>query len=251
MVMSPRRIGFALGLAMLMAGSARQAALAGAFEVAPTTIELSAKTRTALVRITNRGDHAVTIQVRPYDWRQSGGKDTLTPSMALMASPATARLLPGGRQVVRLSERGPASETTERAHRLLIRELTSKDAVAAGQVRVLLQFSLPVFAPSQAPGAATLLWDARVAGDQLILTAANASPRHAKLANLAVVGAAAARADVIPIAYVLPGASRSWRLPAGRLEPGADLTLKAEDGLTGRALTWSLQVRRNDDDRAH
>ena len=249
--MAVRRIAFALVLATLMAGSARQAALAGAFEVAPTTIELSPKTRTALVWITNRGDQAVTIQARPYDWRQSGGKDTLTLSTALVASPATARLPPGGRQVVRLSERGPGSGTAEQAHRLLIRELTSTDAVAAGQVRVLLQFSLPVFAPSQAPGAARLSWDARVAGDKLILTAANTSPRHAKLANLAVVGAAAARAEVVPIAYVLPGASRSWRLPAGRLEPGADLTLKAEDGLTGRALTWSLQVRRNDDDRAN
>ena len=248
--MSPRRIAFALVLAMLMAGSARQLAVAGAFEVAPTTIELSPKTRAALVRITNRGDQAVTIQVRPYDWRQSDGKDTLTPSIALIASPATARLLPGGRQVVRLSERGPGSETTERAHRLLIREQTSTDAVAAGQVRVLLQFSLPVFAPSQAPGAARLSWDARVAGDKLILTAANTSPRHAKLANLAVVGFPAARAEVIPIAYVLPGTSRSWRLPAGRLEPGADLTLKAEDGLTGRALTWSLKVRNDDDRRA-
>ena len=107
--MAVRRIAFALVLAMLMAASARQAAVAGAFEVAPTTIELSAKTRTALVRITNRGDHAVTIQVRPYDWRQSGGQDILTPSLALVASPATARLPPGGRQVVRVSERGPGS----------------------------------------------------------------------------------------------------------------------------------------------
>ena len=45
--------------------------------------------------------------------------------------------------------------------------------------------------------------------------------------------------------------SAGGRLPAGRLEPGADLTLKAEDGLTGRALTWNLKVRRKDDDHAH
>ena len=244
----PRQVGLALVLAAMIAGNA-QAALAGAFEVAPTTIELSPRTRTAVVRITNRGDHAVTIQAQPFDWRQSGGKDMLTPSTALVVSPATARLGPGGRQVVRLSERGSSPEGPEQAHRLLVRELTSADAVAAGQVRVLLQFSLPVFRPSRIPGAAKLSWDARVSGDKLILTAANASPSHAKLANLAVIGDGGGRAEVVPIAYMLPGSSRSWRVPAGRLEPGGDLTLKAEDGVTGGALTWSLKVGRKDDGR--
>ncbi len=243
-----RQIGLALALAAAIVGSA-QAALAGAFEVAPTTIELSPRTRTAVVRITNRGDHAVTIQARPYDWRQAGGKDILTPSTALAVSPATARLPPGGRQVVRLVERESAAGAPEQAHRLLVRELTSADAVAAGQVRVLLQFSLPVFRPSRIPGAASLSWDARVSGDKLILTAANASPRHAKLANLAVVDAGGGRAEVVPIAYVLPGSSRSWRVPAGPFERGGDMTLQAEDGVTGRPMTWSLKVRPKDDGR--
>ena len=243
--MPPRPIGFALLLVVVIAGSDRHPALAGAFEVAPTTIELSPKARTALVRITNRGDQAVTIQVRPYDWRQSGGKDTLTPSTALLVSPATARLAPGGRQVVRLRELGPDSETAEQAHRLLVRELASADAVAAGQVRMLLQFSLPVFAPTAAPGAAGLSWDARLAGGQLILKAANLGPRHAKLVNLTIIGdGAAAKSEVAQMAYVLSGATRSWRLPVGALDLAANLVLRAEDGRTGRSLTWNVKVRR-------
>ena len=246
--MSPRRIGFGLFLAMAIAGSAGQAALAGAFEVAPTTIELAPKARTAVVQITNRGAQAVTIQVRPYDWRQSGGKDTLTPSTALVVSPATARLAPGGRQVVRLRERGRDLGTAELAHRLLIRELASADAAASGQVRVLLQFSLPVFVPTQTPGAGGLSWDARVAGGELILKAVNAGPRHAKLVNLALVNdGASGRSEVAPMVYVLAGASKSWRFSAGALDPAGDLMLRAEDGHTGRPLTWGLKLRRFDE----
>ena len=244
--MPPRRFGIALLLAAAIAGSTRHAALAGAFEVAPTTIELSPKARTALVRITNRGDHAVTIEVRPYDWRQSGDKDTLTPSTALLVSPATARLPPGGRQVVRLRELGPDSDIAEQAHRLLVRELASADAAAGGQVRVLLQFNLPVFAPTQAAGDAGLSWGARLAGGELILKAANAGPRHAKLVNLAVVGdGAASKSEVAPMAYVLAGASRSWRIPLGAIDPSAKLVLRAEDGRTGNSLTWSLKAQRS------
>ena len=242
--MFPCRIGFALLLAVVIAGSAGRAALAGAVEVAPTTIELSPRTGGALVRITNRGAQAVTIQVRPYDWRQVGGKDTLTPSTTLVVSPTTAQLPPGGRQVVRLRERGPAL-VGEQAHRLVISELASGDAVAAGQVRMLLQFSLPVFGPPEGTGAARLLWDARVADGRLVLTAANGGARHAKLVNLAILGeGAASNSKLAPMAYVLAGASRSWRLPVGALAPPANLMLTADDGLTGGPLTWNLKVRR-------
>lgn len=251
--MSPHWTTFALLLAVVIAGSARHTALAGAFEVAPTTIDLSPKTRTALVRITNRGAQAVTIQVRPYDWGQSGDRDTLTPSTALVVSPATARLPPGGRQVIRLRESGSASKAGEQAHRLLISELASGDAAAAGRVRVLLQFSLPVFGPAEEPpGTTGLSWNARATGGQLILTAANAGTRHAKLINLAVMGdGVAGRNEVAPMVYVLADTSRSWRLPFGTLAPAANLTLRAEDGLTGRSLAWSLRVRGLGESPAH
>jgi len=244
--MSPHRTAFALLLAAMIAGRLGSAtALAAAFEVAPTTIELSPGGGAALVRITNRGAQAVTIQVRTFDWRQSGDRDYLTPSTGLAASPTTAQLPPGGRRTIRLRERGPAS-TGEHAHRLLISELASGAVAAPGRVRMLLRFSLPVFRPAgETSGAARLVWDARIAGGQLIVTAANPGPRHAKLVNLAVVGdGAPTRNEVAPMVYVLANASRSWRLPAGAIVPTANLTLKAEDALTGRPLIWILQVHR-------
>ena len=243
--MSLPRIAFALVLAVAIVGSAGRAALAGAFEVAPTTVNLSAKARTAVVRITNRGAQAVTIRVRPYDWRQSGDKDALTPSTVLVASPLMARLAPGGRQVVRLRELGPALEPGEQAHRLLVSEVESGNAAGAGEVRMLLQFSLPVFGPARAPGSGRLSWDARVAGGQLILTAANAGSRHIKLVKLAVTSdGAPGQRQVAAMVYVLAGASRHWRVPLRGLSPAAGLMLRAEDGATGEPLAWRLKVRR-------
>src|SRR5262249_26514136 len=154
------------------------------FEVAPTTVELSARNRTAVLRITNRGPEPVTIQAQPYDWSQAAEGEALAPSAGLQVSPPMAQLAPGAVQIIRLPDRGPPGASAETAHRLIVSELPAPGAAEQGRVRVRLQFSLPVFGPPTAQGppptAAGLSWSAARAGGELILTAANAGPRRAK-----------------------------------------------------------------------
>jgi fimbrial chaperone protein len=207
-------------VAVLMATAAR----AGSLETAPTTIELSPG-RTGVFHVVNRADYPVTFQVEAFDWTQATGEDRLEPSATLQASPPMAELAPGEKQTVRLRARsGPAGG--EQAFRLLVSELSGPTQAQAQQVRVLLQFSMPVFAASAQPEPRALTWRAERRGADLILTAVNGGTRRAKLSRLTVT--AADQTLPVPggeLAYVLAGASRRWRMPAP--PPGAVLTVKA------------------------
>lgn len=171
-------------------------------DVAPTTLDLTAD-RPGLFYVTNHGTGAVTVQIQAMDWRQEDGRDVLSPSAALLASPPMIRIQPGARQSVRVLARGPAGG--ERAFRLLVSQLP--DAAQDGDgVHVLLQFSVPVFAGHDRHMAPDLKWSVRDG----ILIAANAANQTAKLEGLAVNGVPRAS-----LAYLLPGASRDFGAVTG------------------------------------
>src|ERR1700733_1954974 len=118
-------------------------ATAGSIEIAPTTIEIPASGN-AVVYVTNNGNTPVVAQIQPYDWQQSAQGESLTPSNALEVSPPMSRLVPGQRQIVRLAV-PPGSTGTEKSYRILVSELPDPQSPPAQGVRVLLQFSVPVF----------------------------------------------------------------------------------------------------------
>lgn len=251
--MSFRRVAATLLLAGWAAGGLGRA-LAGGFEVAPTTVQLSGRGRTALVRITNRGAEPVTLQVQPYDWSEGPQGEALAPSSTLQVSPPMARLAPGAIQTVRLRERGPPPGPSETAHRLLVSELPAPEAAARGEVRVLLQFSIPVFGPPAASAGAraapSLAWSASIAGGDLVLTCANPGLRHVKLDSITVAPAGASDpAPVTQLAYVLAGATRSWRVPLAAIGAASSLTVRADEGQAGKPLIWTVALQRLGDDR--
>lgn len=227
-------------LVVLLTALLATAARAGSLETAPTTIELSPQ-GAAVLHIANRAEYPVAFQVEAFDWTQGPGGERLEPSQVLQASPPMAELAPGQKQVVRLRAVGAAG--SERAFRLLVSELPSPQGPQAQQVRVLLQFSVPVFTATAAKGGPALAWRADRDGADLVLTAANTGTRRAKLSGLTVTaGGEAKKPPGGELAYVLAGATRSWRmhLPS---PPGEAVTVRAgAEDAPDRIMSMTLDV---------
>jgi fimbrial chaperone protein len=219
-------------------------AAAGSVEVAPTTIDLPPGSDTAVFYITNRGDHPIVAQIQGMDWRQTDKGDQLDPSGLLTISPPMARLAPGQQQIVRLAAKPDASTTDERAFRLLVSELPDPAARAGGGVRVLLQFSVPVFEAAAHPVQAHLGWQVARSADGFSLVARNTGARHVKLTELSVATADGRSVAIAANAfvYILPGASHRWTIPVRDPRTGEALHIIGRDANTGIAIDASSAV---------
>lgn len=203
---------FALIVSLLLVALARPAG-AAAIEVAPVVHELPAGRTAMAMTVTNRGDASVTMQLRAYTWQQRDGQDLLEPAPELVVAPAIFELAAGRSQVVRAVLRlpvGSAAAEVERSYRLLLDELPG--APLAGQVRMTLRISMPVFALPAKPEAAHIAWHVDPASQSLV--ASNSGGRRERIRELALIAADGHR---LPLAqgahpYVLAGAARHWSL---------------------------------------
>ncbi len=187
-------------------------------DVAPTTLELKPNVP-GLFFVANHGARAVTVQIEAMDWRQEQGRDVLAPSREFLTSPPMARIAPGVRQSVRVMARPGAGG--EHAYRLLVSELPDVGDAATG-VRVLLQFSVPVFVGHDPGVAPQLAWRLQGGG----LSATNRGPQTVKLEGLQV-GGTPWRDSLV---YLLPGVSRDFGAAAGPVR------VRAHDGRSGSDL---------------
>lgn len=220
-----------LALAALIASAA--AAGAASLEVVPTLLELPAKGGATQLRLVNHGDKAVEVQVEGFAWTQDRG-ETLSDSDAIVLSPPQAHLEPHATQIVRLLVTSAAQ--VERAFRVVATELPDPRERANG-ARVLLQFSVPLFAGDGAADSAHVVWTLRASGE---LLARNDGARRGKYTGLTLVAGDGTRRAVSPqsLVYVLSGAARSWAVPA--MSPGESLRLEGYDDIAGKRFSLAL-----------
>jgi fimbrial chaperone protein len=216
-------------LALLALSSQVQAAPATAMDVAPTLLQLKPGVA-GLFYVTNHGAQPVTVEIEPMDWRQnpdqdpSHPRDLLSPSADLFTSPPQVTIAPGARQSVRLL--ATPSAPGAHAYRLLVSELPDPKA-DSGHVKVLLQFSVPVFVTAADPArsAPALAWSAQHGESGTLLQVTNQGGMPVKLAAAALGGALIGEGPL----YVLPGARRSFLV-----SHPASLHVTAHDVLSGR-----------------
>ena len=184
-------------------------------DIAPTLVQLKPGAA-GLFYVTNHGAAPLTVEIQAMDWAQNGGRDVLSPSAAFFTSPPVVTIAPGVRQSVRLLASKPG------AYRLLVSELPDP-AADAGRVKVLLQFSVPVFAG--VAGNPALAFSARRDGEAVILSAVNHGLAPVKLSGPKLGGIILDRGPV----YLLPGTHRDFTVTGA-----ASLHLMAHDALSGR-----------------
>ncbi len=234
---------------------------AGAFAIDPVRISLSDARPSAVMRIENRSDATMTLQLQAMSWTQSDNHDRLTPSRDLLATPQVFRLKAGQVQVVRVALLRPADERRELSYRLLLDEVPPAPAADFRGLQMALRISMPIFvmprdAVAPALGARLIERDG-----QRLLALANRGHAHLQLNSFSLqrhlntlqpaaasagkgnvagdaAGTAAGTASIVADPdvlfthgknlYLLPGQQRELPLPAALpLSPDETLTLHA------------------------
>ena len=206
--------GFALACLLAAAFDASASGL----QIAPTSLTIATGGPAQGLWLTNTGDRELRAQVRAYHWSQSGGKDQLDPTQAIVASPPMLSIPPGGRQLVRVIRTGQDAQASgEQAFRLLVDELPLGGEDKQSGVQYVLRYSVPVFVGTS--GTPTLQWSGTFGNDGLALDVHNGGSAHAQISGLGLSSAGGAPVDLNAglLGYVLPGATMHWTLkvPAG------------------------------------
>jgi fimbrial chaperone protein len=234
-----------LALAAALAASflTAEPAPAGSLEVAPVKITLPAKGGPAVLYVANRGKEPIFVQLEGFAWRQKDGGDVLEEARDLAISPPMAKLAPGARQTVRLLVAPDAAAGAERSFRVIVSELPDPATARAQTVRLLLQFSIPIFA-GDPPKAPTVAWRLEQKGDGLHVFARNEGTAHVKFSGLRAVAKSGRFAPLESQGpnYVLAGATREWRVPGRTAPKGDKLTIVGRDERSGSDIRATVIV---------
>lgn len=203
------RAGLAL-MSLVFAASAH----AGAIQVSPVRITLSAQAPTAVVQVANQGSESQVVQIAAMAWTQESGRDAYSPTREILATPPIFTIPAGGTQIVRVGLRRPPDPDRELAYRLYIEEVPSAGAPGRpGAVRVLLRIGVPVFVAPAAAGEVRLEWRiVAVSSTELRVEAANRGPVHVQVSGFALAAAGKPLAEHRGAVYVLPGQVRQWNV---------------------------------------
>lgn len=235
---------------LLAAGMIVTSGMAGAsgLQVAPVGLEFQPSSPAQGLWLTNTGSEALHAQVRVFHWTQADGKDVLTPTRALVASPPMLTLAPGAQQLVRVIRLGASDANgSEDAYRLLVDELPQPAQQDQTGVRYVLRYSVPVFVESARPPdpaamAASLHWSLIHDDNGIVLQVRNTGTTHAQLSNAKLLppGTAPVTVSAGLLGYVLPGMTMRWplKISAPRLPTGTQL--KAD--INGKPVDQPLQA---------
>lgn len=207
-------------IALMLAPIAR----AGSLSVLPVRVEVAAGKQFCSLTIGNDGADDVTVQVRGLRWYQrTDGTDVLDETQRIAINPSIVTIPAGTKKLVRCSLPAQAGQA-ETTYRLIVSELPRRQQ-QPGMLQTLLQLSIPVFR-AHAGANPALQWSATEDG-RLIIT--NTGKRHARVARLALRGAAGEMAEAPGSFYLLAGASRVITAPLPAKAVTA-LEAMAEDG---------------------
>lgn len=218
----------ALGLAFSFLGASLSHA--GSFTVNPVRVTLSPSERVAAITVSNHGAEASVIQLETSSWSQQDGKDVLTPSNEILATPPIFTLQPGRSQIVRVGLRRPPDAQHELTYRLVLREVPPPQPIAQG-LRVALAISMPVFVVSAHPSFSNLAWRAvRLHDGRIQLQATNTGSAHVQIGSIELTSPRSASPIVEQsvATYVLPGNTRGWTFKSTvGVDAGSVLRLRA------------------------
>lgn len=220
----------------LVAGAA---SARGQLQARQTSVELSPGTRSGRLVLANGGDTPVAAQVRLYAWSVENGEDKLTPSSALVVSPAIVEIAPNGEQLIRLVRSTDTPPAKEEAYRIVVDELPG-DPVADGvnAVKVRMRYLIPMFVRAADPAPTKLACQL----DATALTCINPGGRAAQLGESRLLGPEGRSLELSKglLGYILAGDSR--RFP---IEPAvkADAWKQLEVRLNGTPETVDLLAR--------
>lgn len=204
---------------------------AGSFSVNPVRVDLSAAELNSVIHVENTSGAPVTIQLMPMEWSQADGKDLLTPTRELLATPQIFRLQPGAVQVVRIGALRRPDDDKDLPYRLILEEIPSPPPPDFKGMQVALKVSMPIFLkPARESREKLDMALTALPDNQLKLAVTNSGTGVAHLSGLSL------RDDAAPdkllatyqnAIYVHPGQRRELTLRTSGIEPGRKVLIKA------------------------
>jgi fimbrial chaperone protein len=233
--------GLKLALATAAMGLA-PLAQAGSFEVTPMRVDLDQDARTGIVNVINDDDRKLSLQVRLAEWRQTAdGKDEYTESRDLIFFPQVFSVDAHSRRIIRIGTRG-ASPSTEKDYRLYIGQIPEApppDAGTGPQVRLLLQFSIPITVAPVHSKREVAMGEPQVEKGKVRVEIRNSGNRSEVFETLALRRGKDTVAEVTGW-RVLPGATRVFEIPVDPANCIAAGTLELGTRSEGQALSRSF-----------
>lgn len=209
-------------------------ARAGSFLISPVHLDLPPGQSTTVLQIKNNTEAATVMQLSEFVWSQKNGKDVLTPTRVLLATPPIFTLPAGGEQIIRVGLRAKRDATRETTYRLILTQVPPKQLPGFRGLQIALRFSIPVFvAPLAGHATPKLDWSLRpLGGDKAELSAVNVGTAHAQVSDLSI-GASTSGPALVEIGagsgYLLPGTRRTWTIKLkNSAKPGQSLVLRGK-----------------------
>ena len=225
-----RTLTFALSSALKMVAFASLAS-AASLQVSPVNIEVQAPGAASTVTLLNLGKDVINPQVRVFKWSQSNGKDELTPTRDVVASPPAVKMTAGKKSVIRIVRTNKTPITGEEDYRLVVDEIPAAPKAGATGVDFAVRYSIPVFFTTMVIES-NIGWKATIDKSGLRLQAKNDGDRRVKVSALQVSsksGASINFGDGL-VGYVLGHSTRQWTVKAGSksITPGTIVNITAQ-----------------------
>ena len=199
------------------------------------------------VWLTNSGSAPIAVQVRVFQWEQARDGEQLTPTDAIMVSPAQTTIQAGQRQLVRILRRGVPNEA-EQSFRIIVDELsgTAPEASKASGLQFRLRYSIPVFLAARgereanAPRLQASLEMPTANRTDATLVVQNDGRSRAQLAEalLLLPDGRTLTLSAGLLGYVLPGRTMRWSVKSPGIDtlPSAELRVRVNAGATPQTL---------------
>lgn len=195
-------------------------AMAGSFQVQPVRLDLTSSQTTAVLHVSNDSNSSVVVQVRLKKWSQSAGKDVLSATRQVLATPPIFSVPAGGQQVVRVGLLSPLKGDREGSYRIFLTQVPPKPKPGMRGLQFTLRVSIPIFVMPSIKGGKQLKphlnWTCKAAGPHMFrISVSNLGAVHGQIWHVAVSRKGTKKILLRPKlgnGYLLAGAKREWTL---------------------------------------
>jgi fimbrial chaperone protein len=224
-----RSIATAL-FASLVACAASAPAGAGSLQVEPVLVDITAPGAASTVTLRNEGTTPIDAQIRVFKWAIVNGKEQLTPTDDVVASPPSVTMTPKGQYVARIVRTSKQPVVGEESYRLLVDQLPDLSQQKNGAVNLMVRYSIPVFFGAPNKKNPTVAWSVAASGDKITLTARNSGDRRLRISALSLHdGSGKSLSFGNGLAgYALGQSAISWTIPRHGFTPTGSISVKGQ-----------------------
>ena len=149
-------------------------------------VDITAPGAASTVTVRNEGTTPINAQIRMFRWAIVNGKEQLTPTDDVVASPPSVTLTPKGQYVVRVVRMSKQPVVGEESYRMLVDQLPDLSQQRNGAVNLMVRYSIPVFFGAANRKSPTVAWSVVPNGDKITLTARNSGDRRLRISALSL-----------------------------------------------------------------